>query len=182
MPIADAKLQIEYTLRDMHNLDNPTGDPTKDDFNVTSQDDAIKSAATITNILQILLVSIAAISLIVGGIGIMNIMYVSVTERIKEIGLRKAIGARREDILSQFLIEAVILCTLGGIIGIVLGISLAWIGISIISSFQSGWTFAISWDGVGLGLVVSATIGIIFGYFPARSAAALNPIDALRTE
>lgn len=182
LPIAETKEQIEYFIRDTHNIDNPEGDLAKDDFNVSSQDDAIASASTITDILQILLVSIAAISLLVGGIGIMNIMYVSVTERIKEIGLRKAIGAKRRDILGQFLTEAVMLTSVGGLYGIALGIGLSWIGIQLISSFQSGWTFAISWSGVVLGLVVSAAIGIIFGYFPARRAASLSPIEALRTE
>ncbi len=182
LPIPEAKAQIEYALRDLHNLDNPTGDPAKDDFHVSSQDDAIKSAETITGILQILLTSIAAISLIVGGIGIMNIMYVSVTERIREIGLRKAIGAKRSDVLRQFLAEAVMLCTVGGAIGIALGIGLSWLGIQIISRLQTGWSFAVSWNGVVLGLVVSAAIGIVFGYFPARRAAGLSPIEALRTE
>lgn len=177
-----ARIRLEDQLRDLHNIDNPTGIPSKDDFHITTQKDAMESASQITGILQILLTSIAAISLIVGGIGIMNIMYVSVTERIKEIGLRKAIGAQQGDILGQFLVEAVLLTTLGGIIGIALGISLAWLAIQIISSFQSGWTFAVSTRGVGLGLVVSAAIGIVFGYFPARRAAKLHPIEALRFE
>ncbi len=182
IPLNDAKERISIALRERHNLDNPTGDLAKDDFNITTQEDAIKSAAQIANILQILLTSIAAISLIVGGIGIMNIMYVAVTERIKEIGLRKAIGARYGDILGQFLVEAVMQTMMGGLIGITLGISFSWILIQVISNFMEGWTFALSWNGIILGFTVSAAIGIVFGYFPARKAAKLHPIEALRFE
>jgi putative ABC transport system permease protein len=178
----DAKERIAIILRERHNIDNPEGDLKKDDFHAQTQEDLVKSADTITGILQILLTSIAAISLIVGGIGIMNIMYVAVTERTKEIGLRKSIGARQSDILRQFVIEAVIQTSLGGMIGTVLGIGLSWLGIQIISNFQPGWTFVLSTNGVILGLSVSAAIGIIFGYFPARKAARLSPIDALRKE
>lgn len=182
LPLEEAKERINVTIRERHNLDNPDGDPAKDDFNVTTQEDAVKSAGQIAQILQILLSSIAAISLLVGGIGIMNIMYVAVTERIREIGLRKAIGATRSDILRQFILESVILTTLGGVFGILLGSSLSWVAVSIISRFQGGWTFAVSLNGVILGLTVSAAIGILFGYFPARRAAKLTPIEALRSE
>lgn len=182
LQLNEGKTRLQEVMRDRHNLDNPEGDLAKDDFNVTTQEDAVKSAGQITQILQILLISIAAISLIVGGIGIMNIMYVAVTERIKEIGLRKAIGATRSDILGQFIIEAVILTTLGGAVGIVLGSALSWLAIQIISQFQSGWTFAVSTNGIFLGLSVSAAIGLVFGYFPARRAARLTPIEALRSE
>ncbi len=182
LKLADATDRLNARLRDLHSIDNPGGDLAKDDFNISTQEDAVKSAQQITSILQILLTSIAAISLVVGGIGIMNIMYVTVTERTKEIGLRKAIGARHGDILGQFLVEAVVQTMLGGIIGIVLGISFSWVAILVIASFQAGWIFAISWNGVFLGFTVSAAIGIIFGYFPARKAAKLHPIEALRFE
>jgi putative ABC transport system permease protein len=182
VPLDQAKMRIQLALRDSHNLDNPQGDLAKDDFTVTTQEDAVRSASEVTNILQILLSSIAAISLVVGGIGIMNIMYVSVTERVKEIGLRMAIGARKADVLRQFLVEAVMLTSLGGVLGIALGVSLAYLGIAIISTFQSGWTFALTTRGIWLGLVVSAAIGLVFGYFPARRAAKLHPIEALRFE
>ena len=182
LQLNEGKIRLQEVMRDRHNLDNPEGDLAKDDFNVTTQEDAVKSAGQITQILQILLISIAAISLIVGGIGIMNIMYVAVTERIKEIGLRKAIGATRRDILGQFIIEAVILTTLGGAVGIVLGSGLSWLAIQIISQFQSGWSFAVSTNGIVLGLSVAAAIGLVFGYFPARRAAHLTPIEALRSE
>jgi ABC-type antimicrobial peptide transport system permease subunit len=176
------KERVAAALRDRHNIDNPTGDPTKDDFNLVTQEDIVKTAGSVTGILQVLLTSIAAISLLVGGIGIMNIMYVSVTERIREIGLRKSIGAHRGDILSQFLVEAIVQTMIGGMIGITLGIVLSFIGISIIAQFQEGWKFGVSTNGVLLGLGVSAAIGIVFGYFPARSAANLSPMDALRRE
>ncbi len=182
LPMNEAKERLTIAIRESHNLDNPTGDLKKDDFNVTTQEDAVKSAQQITDILKILLISIAAISLLVGGIGIMNIMYVSVTERIKEIGLRKSIGARERDILGQFLIEAIAQTTIGGFIGTVLGISLAWAAIQGINAFQPGWTFVISWSSVALSLGVSGAIGLVFGYFPARKAAKLHPIEALRFE
>ena len=178
LPLSDAIRRIQDVIRSRHNI----SDPLKDDFHIQTQDDAIRSTSQITNILQILLASIAAISLVVGGIGIMNIMYVTVTERIHEIGLRKSLGAQRGDILGQFLVEAVLLTLSGGIIGVVLGVGLTWLAIQIISSFQTGWTFGVSGTGVMLGLVVSTAIGVVFGYAPARQAAGLTPIEALRHE
>lgn len=178
LALSDAIRRTQDFVRTRHNI----SDPKDDDFHIQTQDDAIRNTQQITGILQILLASIAAISLVVGGIGIMNIMYVNVTERIREIGLRKSIGAQRGDILGQFLVEAIMLTTLGGCIGIILGIGLTWLAIQIISSFQGGWTFGISERGIVLGLIVSSAIGIIFGYAPARRASALSPIEALRHE
>lgn len=182
LPLVQAKRRIEDLLRDRHNILNPDNDLAKDDFNVTTQEDAVKSARTITNILQILLISIAAISLLVGGIGIMNIMYVAVTERIKEIGLRKSLGARHRDILGQFLIESMMQTLAGGILGTIFGTVFSWIAIQVISRFQTGWTFAVSLRGIGLGIGVSLLIGIVFGYFPARRASRLTPMEAMRSE
>lgn len=176
--LTDAIQRAQDILRDRHNID--PGE--EDDFNIQTSDDLIKTVSQITDILKILLSSIAAISLLVGGIGIMNIMYVSVTERTREIGLRKAVGARSRDVLGQFLAESVMLTTLGGTIGIVLGIGATWLAIQAIQSFQPGWTFVVSLRGIELGLAVSMAIGIVFGYAPARRAAKLNPIVALRRE
>jgi len=127
--------------------------------------------------MTLLLSVIASISLLVGGIGIMNIMLVSVTERTREIGLRKAIGARRSDILWQFLIEAVVVSLVGGILGILLAVL-----ITVTLSAVSGWTTTITASSVMLAFFFSAGVGIVFGIYPARKAARLNPIDALRYE
>jgi ABC-type antimicrobial peptide transport system permease subunit len=124
-----------------------------------------------------LLGSIASVSLIVGGIGIMNIMLVSVTERTREIGIRMSIGARRRDILLQFLLESIMLSVLGGLIGVVLGITSS----SLISAF-AGWPVLVSPGAVGVAFAFSAAVGMFFGFYPARKAAALSPIEALRYE
>jgi putative ABC transport system permease protein len=152
-------------------------DPENPDFSVISQEDILGALNQITNTMTIFLASIAAISLIVGGIGIMNMMLTSVTERTREIGLRKAIGAKKSDITLQFLSEAVALTFLGGIIGIILGGILAW-GISIFAGIST----KVSLFSILLAFGVSALIGIGFGYWPAQKAANLNPIEALRYE
>jgi len=145
------------------------------DFSVLSQQDLSDTASTITGLLTVLLGSVAGISLLVGGIGIMNMMLTTVTERTREIGLRKAIGATRGDIVSQFLAEAVVLTVTGGIIGILLG----W-GVSVAISTFSTFETAVTASSVLLAVSVSSAIGVIFGWYPARRAAKLNPIDALR--
>lgn len=178
----EAKRRIRETLRDNHDIDSSLDDLSKDDFRVSSQEDTVKSVDTIGSILQILLGSIASISLVVAGVGIMNIMYVTVTERTREIGLRKALGAKRRDILGQFLAEAIILTVLAGLIGIAFGTILTWLAIQIINQFQSGWMFILPVNAMVVGFVVSTAIGLVFGYFPARGAARLSPIEALRYE
>ena len=176
--LTEAQTRIEAIVRDQHDITNPDDD----DFHVMTQEDVIETSMQITGILQIFLTSIAAISLIVGGIGIMNIMFVSVTERTREIGLRKAVGARRGDVLGQFLTEAIILTGAGGIVGILAGIGMTWIAIQVILQFQSGWSFDLWVNGRILGASVSTLVGVIFGDAPARRAARLNPIEALRYE
>jgi ABC-type antimicrobial peptide transport system permease subunit len=148
-----------------------------------SQVEATEMVGQITGILTALLSSIAAIALVVGGIGIMNIMLVSVTERTREIGLRKAVGARNKDILIQFLIESVILTVLGGIIGFIGGTLISFgasIGLSKV--LNTGWSFVMPFNAVILAFGVATVVGLVFGIYPAKKAAKLNPIEALRHE
>jgi len=170
---------IKSTLRESHNIT----DPSKDDFFVQTQADALKTVGTITSALTLFLTSVAAISLVVGGIGIMNIMLVSVTERTREIGLRKAVGATEKDILYQFLLEAIMLTGFGGIIGIALGLSLSFVASLLLTKFAGlDWLFSLPLSGMLLGLGVSTAVGLVFGIYPARQAARKSPIDALRYE
>ncbi len=171
--MSDAQAQITEVLRVRHKL-QPWDE---NDFTVRSQTEIATAAQSTSEVLTILLASIASISLIVGGIGIMNIMLVSVTERTKEIGIRMAIGATGKNILMQFLIEAVVLSLLGGLIGVVLGV----LSSELITSL-AGWTTLVSPESIILAFVFSAAVGIFFGLYPARKAAQLNPIDALRYE
>jgi putative ABC transport system permease protein len=170
---------ITITLRNSHNIT----DPLKDDFSITTSADIASTLGTITNVLTYFLVAVAAISLVVGGIGIMNIMLVSVTERTKEIGLRKALGATNQNILTQFLLEAVILTGLGGLIGIILGSALSF-GASILLVKFAGldWTFVFPYSAAIIGFVVSSLVGLVFGLYPARQAAKKSPMEALRYE
>jgi putative ABC transport system permease protein len=165
--------QISALLMERHHISNPQ----LADFQILNQQDLVQTASAVTNTLTILLSSIAGISLLVGGIGIMNMMLTTVTERTREIGLRKAIGAKSRDIRLQFLAEAVMLTFLGGFIGILLGWSIAL----LVTQF-TGIATAVSLFSVVLAFGVSATIGIVFGYYPARRASSLNPIEALRYE
>jgi len=164
---------ISQILRDSHRLRNDEDD----DFQVRTQAELISTLSSTSGLLTVLLTVIAGISLVIGGIGIMNIMYVSVTERTREIGLRMSIGARGKDILLQFLAEAVLISITGGIIGVLLGI-LSCRLVTIIL----GWPTIISESSVGLSFVVCAMTGIFFGYYPAQKASRLDPIEALRYE
>ncbi len=142
------------------------------------------SLKIITLVMSLLLGSIAGVSLVVGGMGIMNIMLVSVTERTREIGIRLAVGARSRDILRQFLVEAVVLSTLGGAIGVALGIGAAAAVTSLVNAFLSSthWPLSISIEAIAVALVFSGSVGMFFGYYPARKASRLDPIESLRYE
>jgi putative ABC transport system permease protein len=169
----NAVTEISTILRQRHKI-KPDAD---DDFTVRSQAELVKTFSSISNILTILLGAIAGISLLVGGIGIMNIMYVSVTERTREIGLRMSIGGRGFDILMQFLTESILISVIGGIIGILLGFAASWAVGGIM-----GWPTVIMPQAVIGSFLVCTAIGIFFGWYPARKAASLDPIDALRYE
>lgn len=165
--------EVDALLRERHKIK----DGQEVDFNVRSQEELVKTFSSISNMLTILLGAIASISLLVGGIGIMNIMYVSVTERTREIGLRMSIGGRGIDILMQFLTESILLSVTGGGIGILLGL-----GASKLVGTIMGWPVAVMPQAVVLAFVVCTAIGMFFGWYPARKASSLDPIDALRYE
>ncbi len=170
---------IETTLRESHNLKSDE----ENDFTVQTQEEAIGQIESIVNILTAFLAMVVAVSLVVGGIGIMNIMLVSVTERTKEIGLRKALGAHRSDILTQFLLEAIILTSMGGVIGIILGALVSFGSAVGLSHFvDENWRFIFSINSIIIGVGVSSTIGLIFGIYPASYASKKNPIEALQYE
>jgi putative ABC transport system permease protein len=177
--VPETAADIRLTLEESHNIT----DPTKDDFTIQTQQSLANTLGTITSALTWFLVAVASIALFVGGVGIMNIMLVSVTERTREIGLRKALGAKDRDILSQFLLEAVLLTLIGGIVGIVLGSGLAFLIAFILShALAINWQFVFPWTGAILGLSVSGVIGLVFGGYPARQASKKSPIEALRYE
>jgi putative ABC transport system permease protein len=169
----DAESQAQALLRQRHRL-SPDQD---DDFSVRNLEELFTAQEASAEVMSILLASIASVSLIVGGIGIMNIMLVSVTERTKEIGLRMAVGAKTKNILAQFLVEAVTLAVFGGMVGIAAGV-----GASAMISHFAGWSTHTGLDAVLLAFLFSALVGVFFGYYPARKAALLNPIEALRYE
>jgi len=170
---------IEITLRELHNIT----DPENDDFFASSQIEIAETLKTITDILTIFLAAVAAISLLVGGIGIMNIMLVSVTERTSEIGLRKALGATGNNILLQFIFESSILTTLGGLIGVLLGVTLSFLASIILGQLMNmAWDFSIPFFAAFLGIVISVLVGLLFGIYPAYKASQKSPIEALRYE
>lgn len=170
--------QVKSILRDRHNID----DPSEDDFSARSTAQALESIGAITTALRFFLAAVAAISLVVGGFGIMNIMLATVQERTKEIGLRKAIGAKSSDITRQFLIEAVTITFISGVIGIIVGSLLLFLISVVINSMGYVWELIISPGSIFLGCLVSISIGLIFGIVPARRASMLDPIEALRYE
>ena len=171
--IPAAQLEIRDIMREAHGL--TMGED--DDFTVRNQNELAEAAEGTTEVMSLLLAAIASISLIVGGIGIMNIMLVSVTERTREIGIRMAIGARGKDVLTQFLVESIVMSLLGGLIGLGIGVA----GAAILGNVM-GWSTEITALTVIVAVGFSAAVGVFFGFYPARKAAALNPIDALRYE
>jgi len=171
--IPEAQRQIKTLLRERHRLKSNQDD----DFMIRNLADVAATAQNTNQSMSILLASVASVSLLVGGIGIMNIMLVSVTERTREIGIRMAVGAKRQDILTQFLLEAVVLSTLGGLFGVVLGV----VGSQLVSAIAE-WPTIVPIEAIMLAVVFSGAVGIFFGFYPARKAAHLDPIQALRYE
>ncbi|MEA2113523.1 MAG: FtsX-like permease family protein, partial [Patescibacteria group bacterium] len=170
--------QVENILRFRHHIK----DPVKDDFSVRSAAQALDILGSITQALKMFLAMVAAISLIVGGIGIMNIMFVVVNERTKEIGLRKALGAKRKTILFQFLAESAVMTLIGGLFGIVLGVIIAYAVAVGVNYFGYDWRFIVTPLSVFISTLMAVSVGIVFGLWPANRASKLNPIEALRYE
>lgn len=173
----ESMTMVQEKISELLLTQHKISDSSKADFQIINQSDIVETASSVTGTFTALLAAIAGISLLVGGIGIMNMMLTTVTERTREIGLRKSIGAKRRDISQQFLAEAVTLTFLGGLLGVVVG----WLASWLITKFAD-ITTSISWSSILLAFGVSAGIGIIFGYYPAQRAAKLNPIEALRYE
>ncbi|MFA6253123.1 MAG: ABC transporter permease [Patescibacteria group bacterium] len=174
----DTKAEITSLLRERHDID----DPKRDDFEVSTMADAMDILNTIIGGVTLLLIALAMVSLIVGGVGIMNIMYATVAERTFEIGLRKAVGSTKKNILRQFLTEAVIVTIIGGIGGVIVGVIVTYLIYIIANSYGFAWPFSISYIGILISLVFATLVGLIFGSYPAKKAAELDPITALRRE
>ncbi|KKW38497.1 MAG: ABC transporter permease protein [Candidatus Peribacteria bacterium GW2011_GWB1_54_5] len=177
-----AQADVESLLRQRHGIVNPEGDTDEDDFIVRTSQQANDILGAVSLGLTLFITTIAGISLVVGGIGIMNIMLVAVTERTREIGLRKAVGARGRDILLQFLFEAILLTLFAGIAGVVFGVGLAGLAALIVDKYLESYDFALSVPAIGLALAMAILTGLVFGIYPARQASKLSPMNALRYE
>jgi putative ABC transport system permease protein len=173
-----AVVDIKQTIRDNHNIKKPEDD----DFSVRNSAQALELLTNITSVLKYFLVSIASISLLVGGVGIMNIMLIAVNQRIREVGLRKAVGATNKNVIFQFLIESIFITLIGGILGIIMGILFAFLASLIINGLGYDWKFIIMPSSIGIAFAVSFLIGLVFGLYPARKAAKISPMEALRYE
>lgn len=176
--IESTKEGIRSLLRDRHDITSEDAD----DFSVRSADSALNILKQVTDILKYFLVSVASVSLFVGGIGIMNIMLISMKQRIREIGLRKALGAINRDIVTQFIIESIFISFVGTAFGVVIGILVTWICAMVIQYLGYNWEFIVTFDSVFLAFLLSLVIGIVFGIYPARKAAQVSPTEALRYE
>ena len=176
--VAAAKQDVATTLREQHHI----SDPANDDFSVRDMASAIQIITQVTDVLRYFLLVIGGISLLVGGVGIMNIMLLAVSQRIREVGLRKAVGARNADVQVQFLIESVFISLIGGVVGIAIGIFLSFVVAAVMQYLQYTWPFIISWQSVVTATAVSVMIGIMFGLYPAGKAAKISPMEALRYE
>ncbi|MEA1925974.1 MAG: ABC transporter permease [Patescibacteria group bacterium] len=172
--VANAKV----TLRNQHDID----DPINDDFTIRDQASAVEMIGDITDVLRYFLLAIGSVALVVGGVGIMNIMLITVNQRIREVGLRKALGAKNTDVMMQFLVESATVSFLGGTIGIILGVSISLLASVVIQSLGYNWPFLISIWSIVIAVTVSILIGIIFGLYPAYKASRISPMESLRYE
>ncbi|MEA2007271.1 MAG: ABC transporter permease [Patescibacteria group bacterium] len=173
-----AKENVTLTLRDRHNISNPEND----DFSVRDQASALETLTTVTNALRYFLLAIGTVSLVVGGVGIMNIMLIAVSQRIKEVGTRKAVGAKNSDILTQFIIESSAVSFLGGIVGVVLGVLVSFVVSFVVQYLGYNWPFRVSLLSILVASLISIMIGVSFGLYPAKKASKISPMEALRYE
>jgi putative ABC transport system permease protein len=176
--------EIRFILRENHNISAPSevGDISKDDFRVVTMTEMMEMLDVITGAITLLLLAIVIISIIVGGVGIMNIMYVIVSERTSEIGLRKAVGAKFKDIMSQFIVESILITVIGGLIGIFIGILFSYLISVGANYFGLDWRFSIPYKAYFVAFGFSLVFGVIFGVYPAAKAARMEPVEALRKE
>jgi putative ABC transport system permease protein len=170
--------EITSLLRQRHHIKKPSDD----DFSIVNQASAMEAITKVTNILRYFILAIGALSLLVGGVGIMNIMLIAANQRIREIGTRKAVGARNSDIMTQFLVESSTVSLTGGIIGIIGGVITSYLVAVVARLLGYNWSFIISWQSILVAVGISILIGIIFGLFPARRASRISPMEALRYE